>query len=206
MAAKMTSCSLSTRVTPVRISQNGVRTVASRPAVPSSSRGQLQIVAARSWKQVAVETAAPLMVALVTLMPASAALAGEPMFNFSQPTPIEMAVDEMPLFSGKLSDESKITIVRAKGNISDDKVKLLYMTLGVGFVYGCCYYGSSSDPFYDTDEYRVDGGDGTAHWFYNADSKGEETSREKLYQALPEASGEWDEFGELNKMAAESTK
>jgi hypothetical protein len=38
------------------------------------------------------------------------------------------------------------------------------------------------------------------------DSKGEETSREKLYQALPEVSGEWDEFAELNKMAAESSK
>jgi hypothetical protein len=52
-----------------------------------------------------------MQVALVTLMPASAALAGEPMFNFSQPTPIEMAVDEMPLFSGTLSDESRIVRV-----------------------------------------------------------------------------------------------
>jgi hypothetical protein len=26
------------------------------------------------------------------------------------------------------------------------------------------------DPFYDTEEYRADGGDGTQHWFYKVRS------------------------------------
>eukprot|EP00241_Pyramimonas_parkeae_P024582 CAMPEP_0114282710 /NCGR_PEP_ID=MMETSP0059-20121206/3704_1 /TAXON_ID=36894 /ORGANISM="Pyramimonas parkeae, Strain CCMP726" /LENGTH=71 /DNA_ID=CAMNT_0001403371 /DNA_START=1159 /DNA_END=1374 /DNA_ORIENTATION=- len=43
---------------------------------------------------------------------------------------------------------------------------------------------SFQDPFYDTDEYRADGGDGTQHWFYNVAEQNEEQGREKIFQGL----------------------
>lgn len=52
------------------------------------------------------------------------------------------------------------------GNISNEKVQLFYMVFGCVFAYGCLWFGATNDPFYDTDEYRADGGDGTQNWFY----------------------------------------
>merc|ERR1719183_2502932 len=131
-------------------------------------------------------------------MPASGAMAADPMFSFSTPE-----VDNSPMYSGTLGDSSNMTVVRVGGNVSDDKVKVFYMALGVAFIYGCCYYGSSNDPFYDTAEYREDGGDGTSNWFYSLDSNAEKASREdllaKLRPSASEDSEEWDEFAELKK-------
>jgi len=53
------------------------------------------------------------------------------------------------------------------GNISNEKVQLFYMVFGCVFAYGCLWFGAANDPFYDTDEYRADGGDGTQNWFYS---------------------------------------
>ena len=51
-------------------------------------------------------------------------------------------------------------------NISNEKVQLFYMVFGCVFAYGCVWFGATNDPFYDTDEYRADGGDGTQNWWY----------------------------------------
>ncbi|KAK3240180.1 hypothetical protein CYMTET_49968 [Cymbomonas tetramitiformis] len=59
---------------------------------------------------------------------------------------------------------------------------------------------SAMDPFYDTEEYRGDGGDGTQHWFY---AKAEEDAierRQDMYQkglAQSKEDAEFDEFGPL---------
>ncbi|KAK9093185.1 hypothetical protein Syun_028096 [Stephania yunnanensis] len=38
------------------------------------------------------------------------------------------------------------------------------------------------DPYYDSEEYRGDGGDGTGHWVYDKQEDIEESNRAKLWR------------------------
>jgi len=60
--------------------------------------------------------------------------------------------------------------------------KDLYMLISMVFCWGCCVFGSMNDPFYESDEYRDLGGNGTAHWMYDMEDAAEEEAREELFR------------------------
>nr|KAJ0205520.1 hypothetical protein LSAT_V11C500236380 [Lactuca sativa] len=49
-------------------------------------------------------------------------------------------------------------------------------------VWGCCFFGSTKDPYYDSEHYRKDGGDGTGHWVYEKQEDIEEKARSELWR------------------------
>ncbi|GAQ86045.1 NDH subcomplex B4 [Klebsormidium nitens] len=67
-------------------------------------------------------------------------------------------------------------------HFSQEFIKHFYVAFICCFSFGCVYFGSLKDPFYEGPEsgYREDGGNGTAHWFYDVKEEEEEASREQL--------------------------
>ncbi|KAL9659414.1 hypothetical protein QQ045_031715 [Rhodiola kirilowii] len=51
-------------------------------------------------------------------------------------------------------------------HLNDEQIKNIYTLYIMFTAWGCCYFGSTKDPYYDSDAYRKDGGDGTGHWVY----------------------------------------
>ncbi|KAK4478336.1 hypothetical protein RD792_017626 [Penstemon davidsonii] len=67
-------------------------------------------------------------------------------------------------------------------HLSDEAMKNVY-TLYIMFTcWGCCFFGSTKDPYYDSEEYRKDGGDGSGHWVYEKQEDIEESSRAELWR------------------------
>lgn len=52
-------------------------------------------------------------------------------------------------------------------HLSDESIKSIYAFYIMLTCWGCCFFGSVKDPYYDSEEYRKDGGDGTGHWVYD---------------------------------------
>ncbi|KAK3005596.1 hypothetical protein RJ639_016959 [Escallonia herrerae] len=48
--------------------------------------------------------------------------------------------------------------------------------------WGCCFFGATKDPYYDSEQYRKDGGDGTGHWVYEKQEDTEESARAELWR------------------------
>ncbi|KAH7683639.1 Pesticidal crystal protein N-terminal [Dioscorea alata] len=67
-------------------------------------------------------------------------------------------------------------------HLSDEAIKNIYTIYIMFTVWGCCFFGSTKDPFYDGEEYRKDGGDGTVHWYYEKQEDIEETARAELWR------------------------
>ncbi|KAL8167258.1 hypothetical protein V2J09_008757 [Rumex salicifolius] len=65
-------------------------------------------------------------------------------------------------------------------HLSDESIKNVYLMYAMFTCWGCCFFGSTKDPYYDSEEYRGDGGDGTGHWIYNKQEDIEESSRQDL--------------------------
>jgi len=78
-------------------------------------------------------------------------------------------------------------------------LKDLYMIIGMVFCWGCCVFGSMNDPFYESDEYRDAGGNGTNHWIYDMADLEEEEAREELFREalVKEIEGKVGEMREL---------
>lgn len=67
-------------------------------------------------------------------------------------------------------------------HLSDVQIKNIY-TLYIMFTcWGCCFFGSTKDPYYDSEVYRKDGGDGTGHWVYEKQEDIEESARSELWR------------------------
>ncbi|CAK9138128.1 unnamed protein product [Ilex paraguariensis] len=67
-------------------------------------------------------------------------------------------------------------------HLSDQSIKNVY-TLYIMFTcWGCCFFGAMKDPYYDSEHYRKDGGDGTGHWVYEKQEDIEESARAELWR------------------------
>ncbi|GKV23081.1 hypothetical protein SLEP1_g32859 [Rubroshorea leprosula] len=69
--------------------------------------------------------------------------------------------------------------------------------------WGCLFLGSTKDPYYDSEAYRKDGGDGTGHWFYEKQEDIEENARaqlrrEELIEEIEEKVGRLRELEEAS--------
>ncbi|XP_016451654.1 photosynthetic NDH subunit of subcomplex B 4, chloroplastic [Nicotiana tabacum] len=67
-------------------------------------------------------------------------------------------------------------------HLSDEAMKNVYTFYIMFTVWGCCFFGSTKDPYYDSEQYRGDGGDGTGHWVYEKQEDIEEEARAKLWR------------------------
>ncbi|KAK9278998.1 hypothetical protein L1049_028580 [Liquidambar formosana] len=67
-------------------------------------------------------------------------------------------------------------------HLNDEAIKNVYTFYIMFTVWGCCFFGSTKDPYYDSEQYRKDGGDGTGHWVYEKQEDIEENSRAELWR------------------------
>ncbi|XP_047311671.1 photosynthetic NDH subunit of subcomplex B 4, chloroplastic [Impatiens glandulifera] len=67
-------------------------------------------------------------------------------------------------------------------HLNDIAIKKVYTFYIMFTVWGCCVFGSTKDPYYDSEHYRKDGGDGTGHWVYEKQEDIEESSRAALWR------------------------
>lgn len=67
-------------------------------------------------------------------------------------------------------------------HLSDAAMKNVYTFYVMFTCWGCCFFGATKDPYYDSEQYRKDGGDGTGHWVYEKQEDIEESGREELWR------------------------
>ncbi|KAL9996583.1 putative photosynthetic NDH subunit of subcomplex B 4, chloroplastic protein [Helianthus debilis subsp. tardiflorus] len=67
-------------------------------------------------------------------------------------------------------------------HLNDQTIKNIYTLYIMFTVWGCCFFGSTKDPYYDSEHYRKDGGDGTGHWVYEKQEDIEEKARAALWR------------------------
>ncbi|KAF7806206.1 photosynthetic NDH subunit of subcomplex B 4, chloroplastic [Senna tora] len=67
-------------------------------------------------------------------------------------------------------------------HLSDEAIKNVYSYYILFTVWGCLFFGSMKDPYYDSETYRGDGGDGTGNWIYEKQEKMEADAREALWR------------------------
>ncbi|XP_010532211.1 PREDICTED: photosynthetic NDH subunit of subcomplex B 4, chloroplastic isoform X2 [Tarenaya hassleriana] len=67
-------------------------------------------------------------------------------------------------------------------HLSDQAIKNVYMFYIMFTCWGCLFFGSTKDPFYDSEAYRGDGGDGTGFWVYETQEDIEEKARAELWR------------------------
>ncbi|KAJ1401603.1 putative photosynthetic NDH subunit of subcomplex B 4, chloroplastic [Sesbania bispinosa] len=67
-------------------------------------------------------------------------------------------------------------------HLSDEQIKNVYSWYIMYTVWGCLFFGSMKDPYYDSETYRGDGGDGTGNWIYERQETMEAEAREALWR------------------------
>ncbi|KAI4319150.1 hypothetical protein MLD38_032785 [Melastoma candidum] len=67
-------------------------------------------------------------------------------------------------------------------HLSDKAIKNVYTFYIMFTCWGCLFFGSTKDPFYDSEGYRKDGGDGTGNWIYEKQADIEESARAELWR------------------------
>ncbi|PQQ10222.1 photosynthetic NDH subunit of subcomplex B 4 chloroplastic [Prunus yedoensis var. nudiflora] len=67
-------------------------------------------------------------------------------------------------------------------HLSDESIKSVYTFYIMFTCWGCLFFGSMKDPYYDSEAYRKDGGDGTGHWIYEKQADIEESARAELWR------------------------
>uniref|UniRef100_A0A7N0V3J5 Photosynthetic NDH subcomplex B 4 n=1 Tax=Kalanchoe fedtschenkoi TaxID=63787 RepID=A0A7N0V3J5_KALFE len=96
-------------------------------------------------------------------------------------------------------------------HLNDEQIKNVYTLYIMFTAWGCCYFGSVKDPYYDSDAYRKDGGDGTGHWVYEKQEEIEENARaelwrEELIEEIEQKVGGLRELEEAGKKKEEALK
>ncbi|CAM0944214.1 unnamed protein product [Alopecurus aequalis] len=71
-------------------------------------------------------------------------------------------------------------VTKSIWHLSDTAIKSFYTFYAMFTVWGVCFFASMKDPFYDSEYYREQGGDGTVHWYYDRQEDLEATAREEL--------------------------
>eukprot|EP00897_Mesotaenium_endlicherianum_P001553 jgi/Mesen1/1425/ME001303S00473 len=66
--------------------------------------------------------------------------------------------------------------------LPEGALKAFYMIFVCIFCWGAVVFGSMNDAFYDSDEYRNAGGNGTQFWIYSTEEEAEEESRQGLWR------------------------
>ncbi|NMG42083.1 hypothetical protein GRZ55_22970 [Chelativorans sp. ZYF759] len=95
-------------------------------------------------------------------------------------------------------------VTKSIWHLSDAALKSVYTFYAMFTVWGVCFFASMKDPFYDSETYRSQGGDGTVHWYYDRQedleaSAREELLREELLEEIEQRVGGLRELEEASK-------
>ncbi|KAK8559980.1 hypothetical protein V6N12_012790 [Hibiscus sabdariffa] len=82
----------------------------------------------------------------------------------------------------QLDAQREIITNKSIWHLSDDAIKSVYGFYIMFTCWGCLFFGSTKDPYYDSEVYRKDGGDGTGHWVYEKQEDIEESARAELWR------------------------
>ncbi|XP_031492690.1 photosynthetic NDH subunit of subcomplex B 4, chloroplastic isoform X1 [Nymphaea colorata] len=78
--------------------------------------------------------------------------------------------------------ERDVILHKAVWHLNDEALKSVYTMYIMFTCWGCCVFGSTKDPYYDSEQYRKDGGDGTGFWLYDKQEDIEEAARAQLWR------------------------
>ncbi|XWS60520.1 hypothetical protein CRYUN_Cryun07bG0042800 [Craigia yunnanensis] len=82
----------------------------------------------------------------------------------------------------QLDAQREIITNKSIWHLSDEAIKKVYAFYIMFTCWGCLFFGSTKDPYYDSEVYRKDGGDGTGHWVYEKQEDIEESARAELWR------------------------
>ncbi|GMN23226.1 hypothetical protein TIFTF001_049070 [Ficus carica] len=95
------------------------------------------------------------------------------------------AIPDWPLMAvlvENLQGQMDYVVNKSIWHLSDNDIKNVYIGYIFFTCWGCLVFGSMKDPYYDSEAYRKDGGDGTGHWVYEKQEDIEETARSQLWR------------------------
>ncbi|KAJ4841042.1 hypothetical protein Tsubulata_009380 [Turnera subulata] len=94
------------------------------------------------------------------------------------------ALPDWPLMAVLVENFNGIDFITTKTvtHLSDRAIKNVYVFYIFYTCWGCLFFGSMKDPYYDSEYYRGDGGDGTGHWIYDKQADIEESARRELWR------------------------
>ncbi|GAB4845459.1 Photosynthetic NDH subunit of subcomplex B 4, chloroplastic [Ancistrocladus abbreviatus] len=81
-----------------------------------------------------------------------------------------------------IEGQRDVIIHKSIWHLSDEAIKNVYLFYIMFTCWGCCFFGSTKDPYYDSEVYRKDGGDGTGNWVYRKQEDIEESARAELWR------------------------
>ncbi|CAL5055845.1 unnamed protein product [Urochloa decumbens] len=93
------------------------------------------------------------------------------------------SLDMVPLMAtmvDHVENSRDYVVTKSIWHLSDAALKSVYTFYAMFTVWGVCFFASMKDPFYDSDAYRSQGGDGTVHWYYDKQEDLEASAREDL--------------------------
>ncbi|CAL4967063.1 unnamed protein product [Urochloa decumbens] len=93
------------------------------------------------------------------------------------------SLDMVPLMAtmvDHVENSRDYVVTKSIWHLSDAALKSVYTFYAMFTVWGVCFFASMKDPFYDSDAYRSQGGDGTVHWYYDKQEDLEASAREEL--------------------------
>uniref|UniRef100_A0A0F7GZK7 Photosynthetic NDH subcomplex B 4 n=1 Tax=Pelargonium hortorum TaxID=4031 RepID=A0A0F7GZK7_PELHO len=107
----------------------------------------------------------------------------------------------MALLLEHMEDQKDIITNKSIVHLSDEAIKNVYVFYIMFTVWGCMVFGSTKDPYYDSEYYRGDGGDGTGNCFYEKQENIEEAARAALWreELIEEIEQKVDESREMEK-------
>ncbi|XP_021286902.1 photosynthetic NDH subunit of subcomplex B 4, chloroplastic isoform X1 [Herrania umbratica] len=82
----------------------------------------------------------------------------------------------------QLDAQREIITNKSIWHLSEEAIKNVYTFYIMFTCWGCLFFGSTKDPYYDSEVYRKDGGDGTGHWVYEKQEDIEESARAELWR------------------------
>ncbi|KAF2318017.1 hypothetical protein P3X46_023245 [Hevea brasiliensis] len=88
----------------------------------------------------------------------------------------------MAVLVDHLDGQRDLVTYKSIWHLSDQAIKNVYVFYIMFTIWGCLFFGSMKDPYYDSEAYRKDGGDGTGHWFYEKQEDIEESARAELWR------------------------
>uniref|UniRef100_A0A0F7CYS3 Photosynthetic NDH subcomplex B 4 n=1 Tax=Monsonia marlothii TaxID=163685 RepID=A0A0F7CYS3_9ROSI len=110
----------------------------------------------------------------------------------------------MAVLVERMEGEFDLVTTKSIVHLSDAAIKNVYVFYIMFTVWGCMFFGSTKDPFYDSELYRGDGGDGSGHCFYEKQEDIEEAARaalwrEELIEEIEQKVGEARDLEEVGK-------
>ncbi|KAG5035430.1 hypothetical protein JHK87_010340 [Glycine soja] len=88
----------------------------------------------------------------------------------------------MAIIVEQMEGQRDLITEKTVSHLSDQAIKNVYSWYIMFTVWGCLFFGAMKDPYYDSETYRGDGGDGTGNWIYEKQDAMEAEAREALWR------------------------